>query len=126
MDRNFSIITLGCKLNQYESECILHDLRNHGWEYRSFDSRADFYIINTCTVTSKTDSRCRNAIRRARRANPDAKIVVTGCFAQTQPEQIKKMKEASVQQLFDDPDLAFTAVTNISTINFLKTKIRDI
>ncbi|MBN2184567.1 MAG: tRNA (N(6)-L-threonylcarbamoyladenosine(37)-C(2))-methylthiotransferase MtaB [Candidatus Krumholzibacteriota bacterium] len=100
MEKSFAITTLGCKLNQYESECIRHDLEQHGWKRRSFDSQVDFYIINTCTVTAKTDARCRNAIRRARRRNPDSKILVTGCYAQTQPEKLEKMKE--VDFVFDN------------------------
>ncbi|MBN2069831.1 MAG: tRNA (N(6)-L-threonylcarbamoyladenosine(37)-C(2))-methylthiotransferase MtaB [Candidatus Krumholzibacteriota bacterium] len=93
MKRNFAITTLGCKLNQYESECIRHDLTGRGWERRDFDMPADFYVINTCTVTSKTDARCRNAIRRARKNSPDAVIIATGCLAQTQFQKLESMKE---------------------------------
>jgi len=94
--RTFSITTLGCKLNQYESECIRQDLLRRNWEYRSFGEKAEFCIINTCTVTGKTDARCRNAVRRARRSSPDATIIVTGCYAETQPDSIEAMEEADM------------------------------
>lgn len=96
IDKSFAITTLGCKLNQYESECIRHNLLKEEWEYREFEQSAGFYIINTCTVTAKTDSRCRNAIRRARRISPDAIILVTGCYAETQPEKLGAMQEVNM------------------------------
>ena len=105
MRKNFAITTLGCKLNQYESECIRQDLLQHGWECRNFNSQAGFYIINTCTVTSKTDARCRNAIRRARRSNPESIIIVTGCYAQTQSEKLENMKE--VDFVFNNTNKGF-------------------
>lgn len=90
---SFSIATLGCKLNQYESECIRQYLVRRRWEYRPFGAEADFYIINTCTVTGKSDARCRNLVRRARRAAPGARIIVTGCYAETQPDALAAMSE---------------------------------
>lgn len=95
-ERTFSIITFGCKLNQYESECIRQSLEGMNWSYRPFDEGADCFIINSCTVTGKSDSRCRNAVRRARRMMPDAKIVVTGCYAETQPEALEGMDEVDL------------------------------
>jgi threonylcarbamoyladenosine tRNA methylthiotransferase MtaB len=95
-DKTFSIITFGCKLNQYESECIRQSLEEMGWVYRPFEEGADCFIINSCTVTGKSDSRCRNAVRRARRMAPDAEIVVTGCYAVTQPEALKAMDEVDL------------------------------
>jgi len=95
-ERTFSIITFGCKLNQYESECIRQSLEEMNWIYRPFEEGADCFIINSCTVTGKSDSRCRNAVRRARRMMPDAKIVVTGCYAETQPEALEEMDEVDL------------------------------
>ena len=95
-ERTFSIITFGCKLNQYESECIRQSLEEMNWIYRPFEEGADWFIINSCTVTGKSDSRCRNAVRRARRMMPDAKIVVTGCYAETQPEALEEMDEVDL------------------------------
>ncbi len=93
---SFSITTLGCKLNQYESECIRQALVLRGWDFRTFGENADYCIINTCTVTGRTDSRCRNAIRRARKAAPDSTIVVTGCYAETQAGMLEKMPETDM------------------------------
>jgi threonylcarbamoyladenosine tRNA methylthiotransferase MtaB len=94
--RTFSIITFGCKLNQYESECIRQSLESMDWTYKEFDEGAEYCIINSCTVTGKSDSRCRNAVRRARRNVPDSTIIVTGCYAETQPNRLEMMHEVDV------------------------------
>ena len=77
-----ALTTLGCKVNQYESAALAEDLRKKGFSLVSFRSPADVYIINTCTVTAFSDFQARQLIRRAKRANPQAKIIVTGCYAQ--------------------------------------------
>ncbi len=89
--RTFSIATFGCKLNQYESECLRHNLERRNWLYRRFEEGADFYIINSCTVTGKSDSRCRNAARKARRISPNATVIITGCYAEVQPDELRAM-----------------------------------
>lgn len=94
--KTFTIATLGCKLNQYESECLRERLVHQNWIYRRFDEGAAFYIINSCTVTGKTDARTRNCIRRARRASPGATIIVTGCYAVTQPQELQSMPEVDL------------------------------
>jgi len=92
-DKTFSIRTLGCKLNQYESECMRQRIEKAGLKYRTPGQNTDFCIINTCTVTGKTDARCRNAIRRARRSSPRAVIIVTGCQVKISGNRLKDMKE---------------------------------
>ncbi len=94
--KTFTIITLGCKLNQYESECMRERLVHQDWIYRRFEEGASFYIINSCTVTGKTDARTRNVIRRARRTSPGATIIVTGCYAVTQPQELQSMHEVDL------------------------------
>lgn len=84
----FKITTLGCKVNQAESEAIAQDLLTSNWLTAGDRERADICIINTCAVTQKAAMQSRQAVRRAIRANPDAKIVVTGCYAQTAPHEI--------------------------------------
>lgn len=74
--------TLGCKVNQYETQKILESFEEAGFEVVPFDSQADVYVVNTCSVTGQAESKSRYTVRRARRTNPDAKIVVTGCAAQ--------------------------------------------
>ena len=86
------IYTLGCKVNQYESEAIAERLQQEGIEILSPTSRCDIYIINTCTVTAESDRKARQFIRRAIKQNPNAFILVTGCLGQTDPAQIAKIE----------------------------------
>ncbi len=83
--------TLGCKLNFAETADLLRRLAEEGNTIVDFHTVADLYIINTCTVTAVAEKKCRNAIRQAHRLNPDAKIVVMGCFAQVAADEISKM-----------------------------------
>ncbi|MDA7026889.1 tRNA (N(6)-L-threonylcarbamoyladenosine(37)-C(2))-methylthiotransferase MtaB [Bacillus sp. CLL-7-23] len=80
--------TLGCKVNHYETEAIWQLFKENGYERKEFESLADVYVINTCTVTNTGDKKSRQVIRRAIRQNPDAVICVTGCYAQTSPAEI--------------------------------------
>ncbi|MEH7384059.1 tRNA (N(6)-L-threonylcarbamoyladenosine(37)-C(2))-methylthiotransferase MtaB [Bacillus sp. JJ1521] len=80
--------TLGCKVNHYETEAIWQLFKENGYERADFESTADVYVINTCTVTNTGDKKSRQVIRRAIRKNPDAVICVTGCYAQTSPAEI--------------------------------------
>ncbi|MCD4722478.1 MAG: tRNA (N(6)-L-threonylcarbamoyladenosine(37)-C(2))-methylthiotransferase MtaB [Desulfobacula sp.] len=89
--KKFYIETLGCKVNQYESDGIALSLEEQGWIKGKKKQKADVFIINTCVVTSKAGMQSRQAIRKIIRENPDAKVIVTGCYAQTDPEQIRKI-----------------------------------
>jgi threonylcarbamoyladenosine tRNA methylthiotransferase MtaB len=80
--------TLGCKVNHYETEAIWQLFKDEGYDRVEYDSTADVYVINTCTVTNTGDKKSRQVIRRAIRKNPDAVICVTGCYAQTSPAEI--------------------------------------
>lgn len=82
----FKIITLGCKVNQYESQVMTEIMLKDGFSLVQEDDSADIFIINTCTVTSVSDSKNRKIIRRLRRNNENAIIVVTGCMSQAFPE----------------------------------------
>ena len=86
-----AVATLGCKVNQYESAGILDALKKHGVEVVRFDQPADYYVINTCTVTDRSDIESRRLIRRAARACPGAQIIVTGCYAKLAANDITKM-----------------------------------
>lgn len=83
--------TLGCKINQYETDLMRQELASRGNTIVPFDAEADVYVVNTCTVTAKSDYQCRQIIRSAVRRGRDAKIVVTGCYAATRPEDIRKI-----------------------------------
>lgn len=87
----FAIYTLGCKVNQYESQALEKELSARGYTQGSFDEPCDLYIVNTCTVTAVSDKKSRNALRRARKLNPDAVIGVCGCYAQVHPEDMEKL-----------------------------------
>lgn len=82
------IYTLGCKVNQYESEAIAECLESNGFLVLPAQELCDVYIINTCTVTAESDRKARQFIRRAIHQNPGARILVTGCFSQTSPEAV--------------------------------------
>ena len=83
--------TLGCKVNQYETALIEQELEEKGFEIVPFTQIADYYLINTCTVTLRTDQKCREYIRSALRRNQMAKIVVTGCYAERDPDELEKI-----------------------------------
>lgn len=84
----YAIYTLGCKVNQYETQAMETILTGRGHTLTEFDAEADVYIINTCSVTAVSDKKCRNMIRRTKRAHPDALIAVCGCYAQAKPEEV--------------------------------------
>ncbi len=87
----YSIKTLGCKVNQFETEAIGLSLEQIGWEKAKKAEPSDLCIINTCTVTGKASLQSRQAIRNIIKKNPDAKVIVTGCYAQTEADEIKKI-----------------------------------
>lgn len=87
----FAFYTLGCKVNQYETQAMQQMLLADGHTLGEFDEICDGYIINTCTVTAVSDKKSRNAIRRVRRLNPNAVVGVCGCYAQANPDEIRKL-----------------------------------
>lgn len=89
--RTAALATLGCKTNQFESAALEEQLVVAGWTMIPFDAGAELVIVNTCTVTAATDSQSRNLIRRARRLNPDCRVVVTGCYAQIDPTALRAL-----------------------------------
>ena len=107
----FSFYTLGCKVNQYETQAMEQLLVQSGHTLGSFDEICDGYIINTCTVTAVSDKKSRNAIRRVRKLNPQAVVGVCGCYAQSSPDEIRKLdvdvligtdgREAFVRHMID-------------------------
>jgi len=88
-----AITTLGCKLNQYESEQIREQLLRLGYEIVDFDDTADLYVVNSCTVTGRTDRDCRRLARKAKRQNPLSVVVMAGCYAQVSPEELGEIPE---------------------------------
>ena len=86
-----AITTLGCKINQYDSAVIQSRLEKERHSLVPFEERADFYIINTCTVTDRADWEARQLVRRAKRLSPAARVLLTGCYAQVSPDQVAEV-----------------------------------
>ena len=94
-----AFLTLGCKANQYDSYAIMAGLDPERFEVLESEGtpvRADLYVINTCAVTGRSDFQSRQLVRRARKWNPAARILVTGCVAETQPEALEKLPQDAV------------------------------
>ncbi|WP_299032196.1 tRNA (N(6)-L-threonylcarbamoyladenosine(37)-C(2))-methylthiotransferase MtaB [uncultured Anaerococcus sp.] len=94
MKNTFNILTLGCKVNQYESEAVEEIFEERGFERK--EKNADVYVINTCTVTNMSDRKSRQMISRARKDNPEAIIAVMGCYSQVKPEDVAKIEGVDI------------------------------
>lgn len=87
------VYTLGCKVNQFETQCITESLAHKGFEILEDAKNADLYIINTCAVTSRASYQCRQIIRKTLKNNENAIIIVTGCYAQNEPDIIQEISD---------------------------------
>lgn len=94
MKKTFNILTLGCKVNQYESEAVEEIFESRGFERD--EKNASVYVINTCTVTNMSDRKSRQMISRARKDNPEAIIAVMGCYSQVKPEDVAKIEGVDI------------------------------
>ena len=107
--KTVAVATLGCKVNQCESASFQSSFEEQGLTVSPFNKPADIYVINTCAVTAKAAAQSRQLIRKAQRTNPQAKVVVTGCYAQIAPQKIREIEtspisivgNANKHQLFD-------------------------
>lgn len=141
MDVKFAIYTLGCKVNQYESEAIAEELLRAGLVQVAFEDSADVYIVNTCSVTAEGERKVRQIIRRANKKNPAAAILITGCYAQVDGNRLaelpgvrfvcgnlRKMRAAEVALAIADGSLNSTAptveVASLEGADFEKMTIR--
>lgn len=93
---NFNILTLGCKVNQYESQAMREDMIRHGYTPSDDKETADITIVNSCTVTSVSDAKNRKLINKIRRANPDGIIVLTGCMPQAFPKETANFQNCDI------------------------------
>ncbi|MBR5369676.1 MAG: tRNA (N(6)-L-threonylcarbamoyladenosine(37)-C(2))-methylthiotransferase MtaB [Bacilli bacterium] len=84
--KSVGVLSLGCKVNTYESEYVINELKKAGYDIKDFSDSCDVYIINTCTVTNNSDSKSRKMIRQAIRRNPNACVVAMGCFIAANPD----------------------------------------
>ena len=110
-----AIYTLGCKVNQYETQAMERELTDRGHELVPFDGPADVYIINTCTVTAVSDKKSRQMIRRARKQNEKAVVAVCGCYAQTKPEEVRAL----------DADLIAGTEDRMQFLDLLENAVRE-
>jgi len=91
-NKTVAYYTLGCKLNYTETSAIEKRLSEKDYQKVAFEDRADYYIINTCSVTDNADKKCRSIIRQAKRVSPESKVVIVGCYAQLKPESISNIE----------------------------------
>jgi len=91
-----ALATLGCKVNQFETESMEGLFKQAGYDIVPFEQQAEVYVINTCSVTSMSDRKSRQMVRRAQHANPQAIIAVCGCYAQVSPEDVKGIEGVRV------------------------------
>lgn len=88
--------TLGCKVNQYETEAMKEQFAAAGYEIVGEEDEAEVYVINTCTVTNLADRKSRQYIRRMKKKNPEAVVAVTGCYAQVKPDEVAALREVNI------------------------------
>ena len=94
--KKVALASLGCKVNQYDATALANLFEKRGYKIVNFSEEADIYVINTCTVTHLADRKSRQLIRRAKRKNPVSLVIVTGCYAQVSPEEVKSIPEVDV------------------------------
>ena len=126
------ICSLGCKVNIYESEFVTNLLKDNNYEIVDFDSKADIYIINTCSVTNESDKKSRKMINRARKSNEDAIVIVMGCYSQVTKEEIDadiilgNKDKSKIIEIIDNylkEKRKTNLVTNLDNIEFEKMEI---
>ncbi len=109
--KKVALHTLGCKLNYTETATIGSEFKSKGFSISDFDSKADVYVINTCTVTENAERECRQIVRRALRSNPKGFVIVTGCYAQLRPTELQKI---------DGVDLILGSNEKFEIFNFIE------
>ena len=107
--------TLGCKLNFSETSTIGRELSDHGYAKVDFENGADVYVINTCSVTDQADKKCRNIVRKALKFNPNAFVIVIGCYAQLKPKEIADISGV---------DLVLGAQEKFNILNHLENRVK--
>lgn len=94
--KKVAFYTLGCKVNQYETNAMMDMFRNEGYDIVDFEEMADVYVVNTCTVTNMSDRKSRQMIRRVKTINPNAILCVAGCYAQVAKDELKQLKDIDI------------------------------
>jgi len=94
--KKVAFCTLGCKVNQYETNAMEESFINSGYEIVNFEEKADIYVINTCTVTNMSDKKSRQMIRKAKQLNQGAIVVAVGCYAQVSKDKLEEIEEVDL------------------------------
>ncbi len=95
--KSLSTYTLGCKVNQYDTEAVVEKFIDKGYEVVKFDEVADVYIVNTCTVTHLSDRKCRQMLRKTKKINPNSILIAMGCYAQSAQQKVREeVKEVDI------------------------------
>ncbi len=110
-EKTVAFHTLGCKLNFSETSTIARQLKAEGFQKKEFSEAAEMYIINTCSVTQNADKECRQIVKRARKYNPEAFIIIIGCYAQLKPQEIQQIEGV---------DLVLGAQEKFNIVSFLE------
>lgn len=111
MNQKIAFYTLGCKVNQYETNAMEEAFIKNGDQIVDFEEKADIYVVNTCTVTNMSDRKSRQILRRAKEVNPESILVVTGCYAQVSANELEKIEEI---------DLVLGNVEKKNIVNYVK------
>lgn len=136
LKKKFKVVTLGCRTNQYESQAFQDQLFALGYSEAKQEEQADICIVNTCTVTESADSSSRQVIRQLAKHNPGAKIVITGCYAERQPEAVREIpgvthvvandkKEDLIALLFPDENVPEFSIKNFEAHTRAFLKVQD-
>ena len=124
------LYTLGCKVSQYETEAVGEAFIKHGFVLSDFSSPCDVYVINTCTVTQESDRKSRQVIRRAKKNNPDALIMVMGCYSQRSPSEVSEIDGVSVvigtENKLSLPEIALEMLADAEKKNQKTVKTTDV
>lgn len=125
-EKTVSFITLGCKVNQYDSDAMRTLFIKNGYRVAESDTSADVYVVNTCSVTSIGDRKSRQMVRRIRRENPGAVIAVAGCYAQLAPEVFEKMGNVDVIVGMQNRSRIVEYVEKAARSNAVLNEVRDV
>lgn len=125
-EKTVSFITLGCKVNQYDSDAMRTLFIKNGYKVAESDTPADVYVVNTCSVTSIGDRKSRQMVRRIRRENPGAVIAVAGCYAQLVPEVFEKMGNVDVIVGMQNRSRIVEYVEKAARSNAVLNEVRDV
>ena len=118
MEKTVAFCTLGCKVNQYETNAMIEQFIKKGYTIKEFNEKADIYIINTCTVTNMADRKSRQMLRRAKELNSNSILVACGCYAQVAKEELEKIPEIDLIYGTNEKNKIAELVDSLGTFHF--------